>query len=446
MTEPPKTGPREYAFDGLVGPSHNYAGLSRGNLASKRSQGEVSNPRAAAKQGLDKMAHLHALGVGQALLPPQLRPDVDSLRQCGFTGSDEDVVRRAARDAPELLARVSSASAMWTANAATVAPSSDTRDGRVHLVPANLVAMFHRWLEATTTTRVLRAIFADPERFAVHEPLPAHASLGDEGAANHTRLFSEGGAWHLFGWGRAEGEAEAPRVHPARQTLLASQAVARLLDLVPARVTHFQQHPLGIDAGAFHSDVLLVGNGSFLMLHELAARDVAGLLDAAREQLGPSFRAVMATEAELPVAEAVRNYPFNSQIVTLPDASMRVIAPVESHECDSTRRFLERVVSEDNPVRGVDFLDVRQSMSNGGGPACLRLRVVLSDEERASIGANVFLDPALLRALHAFVDAHYRDRLSFDDLADPLFLLETRTALDELTRLLGLGSVYAFQR
>lgn len=442
MTE----GPREYDFDGLVGPSHNYAGLSRGNLASTENRGRVSNPRAAAKQGLEKMAHLYTLGVGQALLPPHPRPDTDTLRLCGFSGSDEDVVRKAQQEAPELLARVTSASAMWTANAATIAPSSDTLDGRVHVVPANLVAMFHRSIEAATTKRVLRAIFADERHFQVHAPLPAHPSLGDEGAANHTRLHSGNRTVHLFGWGRAEGETSVPTIHPARQSLLASQAVARLLQLQPGLATFFQQDARGIDQGAFHSDVLLVGNGDFLMLHELAARDVDDLLRGLGQALGSGFRAILATNQELPVRDAVANYPFNSQVVTLPDRTMRVIAPVESRDCDSTRRFLERVVNEDNPVTAVDYLDVRQSMSNGGGPACLRLRVVLTGQERAAIKTNVFVNHALLRSLEAWIDTHYRDRVSFDDLCDPAFLRDGKTALDELTELLGLGSVYEFQR
>jgi succinylarginine dihydrolase len=182
------------------------------------------------------------------------------------------------------------------------------------------------------------------------------------------------------------------------------------------------------------------------MLHELAARDPGGVLEAARQRLGSSFRSVLATTRELPVADAISNYPFNSQIVTLPDQSLRVIAPIESQECDSTRRFLERVVAEDNPVTAVDYLDVRQSMSNGGGPACLRLRIVLTGQERSAIKANVFVNHALLRAIDGWIDAHYRDRLGFDDLYDPAFLRDSRTALDELTELLGLGSVYAFQR
>src|SRR5262249_2313694 len=156
---------REFNFDGLVGPTHNYAGLSRGNLASARHAGRVANPRAAALEGLAKMRLLMDLGVGQAVLPPAPRPDVFALRRLGFTGSDADVVAAAARGDGHLLRLTSSASSMWTANAATVTPSCDAEDGRLHLVVANLSAMFHRSLEARTTFATLQAVFADGTRF-----------------------------------------------------------------------------------------------------------------------------------------------------------------------------------------------------------------------------------------------------------------------------------------
>src|SRR4249920_4113644 len=172
----------EINFDGIPGPSHNYSGLAEGNLASEKHAHRVANPQAAALQGLAKMRALAARGYAQAVLPPHERPAVDALRALGFVGTDAAIIATAARDAPRLLAACSSAAAMWVANAATVSPSADTGDGRVHLTPANLVSYFHRSLEAATTTRVLRAIFADAKHFTVHDPLPAAPQLSDEGA------------------------------------------------------------------------------------------------------------------------------------------------------------------------------------------------------------------------------------------------------------------------
>ncbi|OLC18974.1 MAG: N-succinylarginine dihydrolase [Deltaproteobacteria bacterium 13_1_40CM_68_24] len=445
---------REYNFDGLVGPTHNYAGLSHGNVASLAHSGQPASPRGAALQGLAKMRFVASLGVGQAVLPPHERPSLRTLRRLGFRGSDEEVLAQAARD-PELkdqLLRISSsAAAMWTANAATCIPSADAADGRLHLIPANLTAMFHRSLEAETTARVLRAIFADGKKFEVHDPLPGGGHFADEGAANHTRLFAaDREAVHLLAWGRcAFGDPPPggePSVYPARQTREASHALARLGQVDGARALFPQQHPIGIDAGAFHTDVLAVGNGNVLLLHELAFLDVAALLDKLRALLGESFVAFLATERELPVVSAVAAYPFNSQLLTLPDGSMTILAPEEAREDPRARAFLQRVIESDGPVKSAHHLDLRESMENGGGPACLRQRIVLQDGERSAIEARVFWDEPLGAELEAWVSRHYRDRLVGEDLADPRLARENMQALDELTRILRIGSVYDFQK
>jgi succinylarginine dihydrolase len=443
---------REYNFDGLVGPTHNYAGLSRGNVASISHRGQTANPRAAALQGLSKMRFVASLGIGQAVLPPHERPSLRTLRRLGFRGSDAEVLATAAAD-PELsdqLLRISSsAAAMWTANAATAVPSSDSADGKLHLMPANLTAMFHRSLEAETTTRVLRAIFADPQRFEVHDPLPGGAHFADEGAANHTRLATDGKpAVHLFAWGRKafggpspDGE---PLRFPARQTREASHALARLGQVSQALFP--QQDPGGIDAGAFHTDVLAVGSGPALLLHERAFCRPEELLKTLRGRLGESFFPVLATEEELPVAAAIAAYPFNSQLLALPDGSMTIIAPEDARDEPHARAFLERVVALNGPIGSVHYLDLRQSMENGGGPACLRQRIALDDAERAAITARVFWNEELGIALEAWIRRNYRESLAAADLADPLLAQETLRALDELTQLLQLGSIYDFQK
>ncbi|MBK9000410.1 MAG: N-succinylarginine dihydrolase [Myxococcales bacterium] len=434
-------------FDGLPGPTHSYAGLSPGNLAATEHAGQLGNPKAAALQGLAKMRLVRDLGIPQAVLPPQPRPDVRALRRLGFTGTDAEVIARAAStDGARLLRLVSSASAMWTANAATVASSADCADGRVHLTVANLSSLFHRSLEAPATLRVLRSIFADERRFVVHDPLPSGDLFADEGAANHIRLETSRGAAHLFAWGRsALREAPLPRRHPARQTLEASQALARLHCLSDAQALFPQQDPLGIDAGAFHTDVLAVGLSGFLMLHERAFVNPEAVIDTLRERLGAELVVALAREADVPLADAVSTYLFNSELCALAGGRMALVAPKEAESSAPARRFLDRLVAEPTPVDRVVFVDVNASMKNGGGPACLRLAVPLTDEERGAIRARVFLDEALERELSAWVEKHYRDRLALEDLADPSLHAEGLTALDELTSLLGLGSVYDFQ-
>jgi succinylarginine dihydrolase len=441
---------REVNFDGIVGPTHNYAGLAFGNTAATSNKGTRSNPRAAALQGLEKMRFVADLGVAQAVLPPHPRPSLRVLRGLGFGGRDEEVLAAAAKaEDGRLLRAAASASAMWTANAATVAPSSDAADGRVHLTPANLQAMLHRSFEPEETHAVLRAIFADEARFAVHTPLAGGGQLGDEGAANHLRLAVPGRpAVHVFGWGRrAFAPGPAPVKFPARQAYEASRAIARLHRLDERACLFPQQTPAGIDGGAFHSDVLAVANDGFLMLHESAFVGTAAFLGQLRRRLGAGFSCALARRRELPLRAAVAAYPFNSQVVTLPGGGMAIVAPRESETDRACRRFLARVRErDDTPVEAVHYLDLRQSMRNGGGPACLRLRVRLTDDERAAVRANVFWTPELARALEAWVGKHYRDRLSPADLADPRLARASMEALDELTTLLRLGSVYDFQK
>jgi succinylarginine dihydrolase len=439
---------REAQFDGLVGPTHNYGGLSPGNVASTSHGGQPSNPRGAALEGLAKMRFVHDLGVLQAVLPPHDRPSLSTLRRLGFVGKDEETIAAAASHEGGFLLRLaSSASAMWTANAATVVPSCDARDRKVHFTPANLQQMFHRSIEPPTTAAILRAIFADEQAFVVHDPLPGGGQFADEGAANHTRLETQKAAIHLFAWGRlAWGGVVSPRRYPARQTREASEAVARLSALTMAQCRFPQQHPDGIDAGAFHTDVLAVGNRSFFMLHELAFVGRGALVDDLRAELGDELSVLVASERELPIEVAVQAYPFNSQVLTLADGSMVIVAPEDSREDAQARAFLERVASSGGPVKALHFRDVRQSMNNGGGPACLRLRVPLQDEERARVKPGVFFSERLESELAAWIRKHYRDRLVAADLGDPLLARETMAALDALTGLLGLGSVYDFQR
>jgi succinylarginine dihydrolase len=438
----------EINFDGIPGPTHNYAGLARGNLAAEKHARRVANPREAALQGLAKMRALAARGIPQAVLPPHERPSIPALRALGFVGNDSAIIARAAGEAPQLLAACSSAAAMWAANAATVSPSADTADRRVHLTPANLIANFHRSLEADTTTRVLRAIFIDEEKFVVHSPLPAATQFGDEGAANHTRFATttEGPGVEMFVYGRsALSAASAPQRYPARQTREASEAVVRGHGLDPATVVLAQQSPAAIDAGVFHNDVIAVGSGNVLFCHEQAFADQRGVLEKLARMV-PEFAPIVVTDAELGVDDAVATYLFNSQLIARDSGAFLLVAPAECNEHAGVRALLDRLISGASPIEEVITFDLRQSMHNGGGPACLRLRVELSDVERAAIRANVFLDEALANALDDWIRRHYRDRLAPDDLGDPALLDESRRALDELSTMLRLPSIYPFQR
>ncbi|MGV2287246.1 N-succinylarginine dihydrolase [Trinickia sp. YCB016] len=443
---------REANFDGLVGPTHNYAGLSFGNVASQNNEKSVANPKAAAKQGLRKMKQLADLGFQQGVLPPQERPSLRLLRELGFSGNETRVIERAAKEAPELLAAASSASAMWTANAATVSPSADTHDGRVHFTPANLTSKLHRAIEHEATRRTLRAIFADEARFAVHEALPGTPALGDEGAANHTRFCAEYGkrGVEFFVYGRSEyRRGPEPKRYPARQTFEASRAVAQRHGLDDAATVYAQQSPDVIDAGVFHNDVIAVGNRETLFCHERAFVDQSAVYDQLRTQLskqGAAFNVIEVPDAQVSVADAVTSYLFNSQLLTRPDGKQALVVPQECRENPRVAEYLDRLMSGTGPIDDLLVFDLRESMKNGGGPACLRLRVVLNEQERAAVKPGVWIDDTLFGRLDAWIEKHYRDRLAPVDLADPSLLVESRTALDELTQILGVGSLYDFQR
>ena len=364
----------EINFDGIVGPSHNYAGLSLGNIASASHRGETSYPRAAALQGLAKMrGNLARLGV-QGFLLPLPRPNGALAQRLALDGSED----------PALRAAPWSASSMWTANAATVSPAPDTADGRCHLTPANLVTMLHRAQEWPDTKRQLEIAFSDTASFVVHDPVPP--TFGDEGAANHMRLCKEHGCGgvEVFVYGRPGGR------FPARQHEQASRLVARAHRLEPERCVFIEQNPEAIEAGAFHNDVVAVANERVLFTHEAAFADRARAYETIRAAF-PALEVVEVPASEVSLAEAIRTYLFNAQLVTLPAGTMALIVPEECRESLAVWSWCERMIASNGPIREVIPVDVRQSMANGGGPACLRLRVVC---DPATVDPRFLLDEA----------------------------------------------------
>lgn len=434
--------------DGLIGPTHSYAGLSPGNLASSLNKGEASNPRTAVLQGLDKMKTLADLGLPQFVLPPHERPNIPFLRDLGFTGSDAQVLERAWKDAPSFAAAACSASPMWAANAATVTPSADSRDGRVHFTPANLITNLHRSLEHDQTRRALDALFPDAGRFAVHDALPSVAHLADEGAANHVRLCRDHGeaGVNLMVWGREAWEHwDGP--YPARQTREASEAIMRRHAASGAVLA--RQGKAAIAGGTFHNDVVCVGTLDTLFFHELAFEDTESTkaaIRAAADGFEPQFVEVSA--ADLPLADAISSYLFNSMLIRVPGQDrLTLICPTETRDNPRSHAVAQGLAASNGPIGHVEYVDVRQSMRNGGGPACLRLRVVLTEAELAATNPAMRLTDALHARLSDWGRRWYRDSLTARDLADPSLLDETRGALDELTQILNLGGdFYPFQR
>lgn len=434
----------ELNIDGLVGPTHNYAGLSFGNIASSGNKGAVSNPKAAALQGLQKMRTLVNMGLPQAVMPPHARPLTHYLRSLGFSGSDSNVHETAWNYNPALVANLMSASPMWTANAATVSPSVDTQDNQVHLTAANLVAMPHRSIEAPQTERLLKAILP---KASVHSALPSNTVFGDEGAANHNRMSKSHGdkGLEIFVYGREALRDTQQTKFPGRQTLEASEAVARLHQLDDAATLYLRQSAKAIDAGAFHNDVVCVTNGSVMFFHKDAFDDVTAMQDAVKAKAEPLGFEPEFLMADIPIQDAISSYLFNSQLLTLPNGKMGLILPKNAEDTPTAKAFIDHCIAGNNPITEAHYLDLKQSMQNGGGPACLRLRVQLTEAELAQAHSPMLMDEIKIQALEAWVKKHYRDAIARDDLGDPSLMMECRTALDELTQLLSLGSIYDFQ-
>lgn len=403
----------EINFDGLIGPTHNYAGLSVGNVASQTNFGLVARPREAALQGLAKMRRLMDLGAPQGFFPPPLRPTTGLLRAVGFAGDDADVMHAAAAADPQLFRAACSASSMWTANAGTVIAEADSGDGRLHLMTANLASMLHRAVEADDTYRLLQSVFADRNRFVVHAPLPLGTLFGDEGAANHMRLAASHGepGVNVFVHGAPRGGA-----YPERQTLRASQAVARLGGLAETRAIFALQGGDAVQAGAFHNDVVAVANETVLMAHAEAFDDPAGLFAAIEARI-PGVRFIEIADIDL--EDAVSTYLFNSQIVTLPDGEMALILPAEVRENREVWDALHRALARSGAIARVEVVDVRESMRNGGGPACLRLRVPASAAARAAIHPGYLLTPTRWDELRALVERWWPESVAPNDLLEP---------------------------
>ena len=432
----------EINFDGLIGPTHNYAGLSHGNVASELHQNQTSYPKKGALQGLAKMRSVESLGIPQFFLPPIDKPNFGLLKELGFCGSESEMIRDCAKSNPTLLTSVYSAASMWTANAGTVTPSADSRDGKLHFTPANLSRTWHRSFDHNQMHSVMSQVFSDAKRFTIHEALPAPHAISDEGAANHTRLCeshgNEGLHLFVFGFDPFNRDLAKPEKFPARQSRLAGESIARRHGIRDCMLV--QQTPAAIDAGVFHNDVISVGNENVLLMHEQSFLDQPLVIRHIREFFDRHdcpFFPVEFSESELPIEDAIGSYFFNSQIITRPDGKMTLICPQEVAETETAAKCAKQLVDGECPIDEVRYFDLRQSMNNGGGPACLRLRVVVTKEELALLDSTYRLDDAKAEKLGNWIESHYRESLTLDDLKDPALAIEASKALDELRTVLN---------
>jgi succinylarginine dihydrolase len=430
----------EAQLDRLVGPTHHFGGLGVGNVASLTHSGEVSNPRAAALQGLDKMALVGQLGVPQFVLPPQDRPRLGFLRALGFSGSERDVLRRAVEEAPQALSAAMSCSAMWTANAATVSAAEDSPRGRLTATIANLESSLHRTVEPAETAVDLAACL--PPDAEIQPPLPGGYAMRDEGAANHMRLGTglPGSAIHLF----VDGDGQPhPRRFIPRQTRAASRAVARLHSLASENTFFLKQHPDAIDSGAFHNDVVAMSHADLLIHHagafwqsEETLRSIRRRFESLHER---GLKYAVVTDEELSLQAAVDTYLFNSQIVSAGDAGTPpvIVCPQQVREHDAARRLVESWRDRLGWFSEVRYVDLRESMAGGGGPACLRLRVPVDRDELRRFNEAMRWTPELDGRLRQCVTDRYPSAVTLSQLAEPEWVEEQRETARRIRSLLG---------
>jgi succinylarginine dihydrolase len=425
----------EANFDGLVGPSHHYGGLGVGNLASLGSQNTPSHPRGAALQGLEKMRAVANLGVPQFFLPPCQRPNIQWLRHLGFGGSDADVLKSVADADVRLLSAAWSSAFMWTANAATVTPSMDSRDGQLHVSVANLTSNLHRQQESGERYDQLVQILSKVPNAVVHRPLPSSYPLRDEGAANHMRLSGEAGQGvHVL----VDGDAVSSGFL-GRQGRLCSTAIARRHSLKEDQVFFLQQHPDAVAAGVFHNDVIATSHQHLMIHHEKAFFDADSVLEkldqVCRRKFGRDLLRVVVKENELTLKDAVASYLFNSQIVTNGAGTFTILCPENCQRVWAAETLLQRWMADDrNPISDVIYLPLDQSMANGGGPACLRLRIQLTAEQLAAIPKRYAINDANADEIAGWIERWYPETLNIADLADIKFAKHCWAAIDDLSK------------
>ena len=457
----PRSEAIEVNFETLPGPTYTYPSWvppHSGNITVRIGTAMVGSPRRAARESLAKAASLMRLGAVQACLPPLMRPNLGLLRRLGvlrdqalIDAPDCDVLARCLTDAAvsawrEVLFAFAPAG-LWVANWATVSPSADTMDGRVHVTPANRAAVLYRAIEANECYHILHQVFFNPRHFVVHDPLPGAYELADEGAANHMRLTVRHGAKgiNVFVYGRTGFDVPDPAPHfLPRQTRLASEAVARLHGLDPDTTVLLQQHPASIHAGCFHNDLIATSHCDILLYHELAFSGGPTAVEPlhrafSRANGGAPLRSIMISSDEISLDEARRSCLFNSQIVTTRDGRAVLVAPDACRYVPGARRWLQGIHEGHNHLfQDVAYVRIPSSMRNGGGPACLRLRVALTQDQIGAISRTILLDFAMLRELRRFVDLEYPDRLTESMFLEADFLRKCFETTRQLYALLGL--------
>lgn len=404
----------ELQIETLPSPLFAYGGLARGDLASMKHAHHPSAPKLALFQHLEKCQRLHELGISVALFPPHPRPLFSVLKKIGFEKAEQTPLR--------WLAACSSSSFHWTANSASVTPSKESLDGKLHISIANLSNRFHRSLEPNHTKELLDLLFQNVKNTVIHSPLPAGLLFGDEGSANQMRI--EGGHT-LFIYN------EQPSHFPGRQTLEASEAIARRHQ-IPSEKTHFlRQNPLATDSGVFHNDLIAMASGPLLISHSAAFLDPLPSL--------PNLQHIQLTEIDFPLKHLVTSYLLNSQLVRRKDQTLVWVAPALCEHHTPSRTLLGKL-----PIDTLLFVDLSESLKGGGGAACQRLSCPLTEEEFKGLNHEFLYTETLHQELVEWGRRFYPEKLQIEKLRDQTVIQNAYEALEALSEYLPIPDSFLY--
>ncbi|RAP29346.1 succinylarginine dihydrolase [Candidatus Marinamargulisbacteria bacterium SCGC AG-414-C22] len=420
-------------FDAVIGPTYHFGGLSFGNTHSMSHQQQRSYPKKTALEGLHKMQRVSQLGFKQYVLPPQPRQFLSLLKAFGLVGDSTTEIQQFYHDYPKQFSAIFSASAAWVANAFIATPSCDTASQRVHITPANLVSNDHRKLELCYTTQQLQQLFLDSDFFKVNQAVKQ--SCPDEGAANMIRLGTLTQGFYLFVYNVSQQDPCHTRF-PGRQSKEALSFIVKKHGINADRVCYLQQSFRAVDAGVFHNDVIAFGDQDVLVVHEHAYEDQSRMLGMLQDYYNRFYEKpltiVEIAEKDLSLATAVTTYFFNSQFVKCPNDSYVLICPDTCKEDASIQRVITLLSAQLQAPLQVTYVSVSESLQNGGGPACLRGFVALTDSERHAMNSVYEFTPQCAEKLISFVQSHYPTTLDCADLCDVGMIQECQDIVNQL--------------
>ena len=95
-------------------------------------------------------------------------------------------------------------------------------------------------------------------------------------------------------------------------------------------------------------------------------------------------------------------YLFNSQLVEYKDGHM-LIAPIRCRRNALVRKYLQSITGKHKLIKKVRYVNLEQSLWNGGGPACLRLRVTMTESEFSALHPGIIFTDKLHLQLRKWV-------------------------------------------